>query len=196
MCRYVIKLLLSNSIILHGCFFLIFSPKMLTLNMTFMLVMVIILHLNSEQCSGQEGSGSRMNNERLRWLRDGRYSCKSCKAGFVGGPCPYGKYSCKSPYVCWDCVLGSAVKDANFSCGRCRIGDQSPQFYCRRCRNNGPEIGENNLDMYGNACQKLGERLAERWGTTCKNLENSTLGWCGKWPGQDFFSTLFFDGFP
>ena len=147
-----------------------------------MLAMVIILHLNSEQCSGQEGSGSRMNDERVRqrWLRAGRYSCKRCKAGFVGGPCPYGKYSCKSPYVCWDCVLGSAVKDANFSCGRCRIGDQSPQFYCRRCTNNRPEIGENNLDMYGTACQKLGESLAERWGTTCKNLENSTLGWCGK----------------
>ena len=118
MCRYVIKLLLSNSIILHGCFFLIFSPKMLTLNMTFMLVMVIILHLNSEVLA-----------------TDSKYSCKSCNVGRTTGA-----------YVCRECVSGSAAEDAHFSCGTCRIGAQSStfnvgfSFNCRRCRNNGPEL--------------------------------------------------------
>ena len=143
MCRYAIKLLLSNSIKLHGCFFLSFSPKMLTLNMTFILVMVIILHLNSEQCSGSSRD-------------DGRYSCKSCNVGRT------------SPYVCRDCVLGTA--DAHYSCGTCRIGAQSSTFNCRRCRNKGPEIRENNLDMYGNSCENLGERLAKKYGFTCKEF--------------------------
>ena len=124
---------------------------MLKLNMTFILFMVIILHLNSEPCSG-----SRMDDEIVR-PTDGRYSCKSCNVG-------------RTPraYVCRDCVLGTA--DAHYSCGTCRIGAQSSTFNCRRCRNKGPEIRENNLDMYGNSCENLGERLAKKYGTTCKNF--------------------------
>ena len=85
------------------------------------MFLMIILYLNSEQCSGQS-----MDDER----HDAGYSCENCIVG-----------SRRGRILCRNCVSGNS--DSQFTCGRCKIGTESGTFNCRGCSNKDPVFGEN-----------------------------------------------------
>ena len=110
-----IKCLLSNSVRLQ------FQSKMLTPSMLLIVSLMIILHLNFEQCFGQNTMSYNTEN--------GRYSCSTC---IVGGR--------RGRSLCRGCVSG--VSDAQFSCRRCSPGSVPSSYDCRGFTNNNPEFGE------------------------------------------------------
>ena len=94
--------------------------------MAFIMSMIIILYLNSEQCSGQ-------HNEKFR--------CETCAVGRSQG-----KYDC---YGCNLQVHQSDFKWRRFACRNCRrrvIRDKTHE--CRRCEDKNPEPSQ----MTYNSC--------------------------------------------
>ena len=88
--------------------------------MAFIMSMIIILYLNSEQCSGQN-------------MNDAKFRCETCVPGRSQG-----KYDCRG------CVRGASdAQFRKFGCRRCISNpqtrrDELSRHTCRRCSNTEP----------------------------------------------------------
>ena len=98
---------------------------MMTPSMLFIMPLMMILYLISDQCSGQ----NTMDNDY------GSYSCDTC---IIGGR--------RGRSLCRGCVQGAS--DAQFSCRRCSPGSDPSAHECRGCTNNNPEFGEKSQETY------------------------------------------------
>ena len=98
---------------------------MLAPRMAFIMSMIIILYLNSEQCSGQNA----------------KFRCETCVPGRSQG-----KYDCRG------CVRGASdAQFRKFGCRRCISGQQTrrdelSRHTCKRCSNRNPEPSQMNYN--------------------------------------------------
>ena len=90
------------------------------------MILIFILLLNDEKCSGS------MYNA---------YACKQC----ILGPR-------RNPFICRQCHLANSESTAPVTCKRCSIGTSIGQnhittFNCKRCRNSKPNLQLGSLEM-------------------------------------------------
>ena len=92
------------------------------------LVFMIILHLYSDHCFGQQSMGY-----------DAAGSGMKCTKCIVGTKAP--------EIICSECTRGRDNADKPFTCRRCNIGVSSAQpFICRRCSNTNTNADINSCD--------------------------------------------------
>ena len=127
------------------CSSLLFNYLMTPAFMRFLVILVLVLYLTSDQCHGFTEDLVVCKRELCRKLPN-TDPCENCKCpaknGPSMGPSESTTFSCSDcspgtmydPYVCKYCYKGT--ENEAFSCQRCKFGSKSKPVICDECEAN------------------------------------------------------------